>query len=125
MEVHAMIDVVQAPDGIVEVRAGGKLTRADYKDVLLPRRDALIAASGKLNVLFQMDETFTGWTLDAAWENTVLDFRHRGDFAKIAAVGARQWEDWCVKFAASLLMRGELRSFRREQLEQARAWLKA
>ncbi|MEJ2375245.1 MAG: STAS/SEC14 domain-containing protein [Pseudolabrys sp.] len=120
-----MIDVVQAPDGIVEVRAGGKLTRADYKDVLLPRRDALIAASGKLNVLFQMDETFTGWTLDAAWENTVLDFRHRGDFAKIAAVGARQWEDWCVKFAASLLMRGELRSFRREQLEQARAWLKA
>ncbi|MEJ2377302.1 MAG: STAS/SEC14 domain-containing protein [Pseudolabrys sp.] len=55
----------------------------------------------------------------------MLEFRHRGDFAKIAVVGAPQWEDWCVRFAASLLMRGELRSVRREQLEQARTWLKA
>jgi hypothetical protein len=119
-----MIKVMPELDGIVEIRAGGKLTRADYKDVLLPRLAALTLGGKKLRVLMLMDETFTGWDLDAAWDNTVMDFRHRKDFEKIAVVGAPRWEDWCVKLAG-LLMKGELRAFPREQLPQARGWLKA
>ena len=119
-----MIQVMPEHEGIVEVRAGGKLTHADYKNVLLPRLAALTLGDKKLRVLMLMDQTFTGWDLDAAWDNTVMDFRHRKDFEKIAVVGAPRWEDWCIKLAG-LLMKGELRAFPREQLAQAKAWLQA
>ena len=119
-----MLKVMPEVDGIVEVRAGGKLTHDDYKDVLLPRLAALDLGGKKLRVLMLMDETFASWNLDSTWDLTVMEFRHRKDFDKIAVVGAPRWEDWCVKLAG-LLMKGELRSFPREQLQQAKAWLKA
>ena len=119
-----MIKVMPETDGVVEVRAGGgKLTYADYKNVLLPRLAALELGDKKLRVLMLIDETFTGWDLNSAWDITVMDFSHRKNFDKIAVVGAPRWEDWCVKLAG-LLMKGELRAFPREQLPQARAWLK-
>lgn len=119
-----MIEVMPERDGIVEVRAGGgKLTYADYKDVLLPRL-AAIEPAGKLRVLLRADESFTGWELDSSWDLSVLQFPHRAIFDKIAVVGAPRWDDWCVKLAG-LLLKGELRAFPRENLAQARAWLKA
>jgi hypothetical protein len=51
--------------------------------------------------------------------------KHRRDFEKIAIVGAPKWEDRCIKTAAKWLMTGELRTFRRDQLTQAREWLHA
>jgi hypothetical protein len=118
-----MIKVMPEVDGVVEIHAGGKLTHADYKDVLIPRLEALTPGGRKLRVLMLMDQTFTGWDLDSAWDNSVMDFRHRKDFDKIAVVGAPRWEDWCIKLAG-LLMKGELRAFPREQLAQAKEWLK-
>jgi len=117
-----MIEVLPERDGVVEVRAGGKLTHADYQDVLLPRLEA-IAPTGKLRVLLLVDESFTGWELDSAWDLRVIEFRHRSNFDKIAVVGAPRWDDWCVKLAG-LMLKGELRAFPREQLPQAREWLK-
>jgi hypothetical protein len=72
-----------------------------------------------------MDETFEGWSLRAAWANTVFDVKHRRDFEKIAIVGAPKWEDWCIKTAAKWLMTGELRTFRLDELTQAWEWLRA
>lgn len=117
-----MIEVLPERDGVVEVRAGGKLTHADYKDVLLPQLEAIVP-TGKLRVLLLVDESFTGWELDSAWDLTVIKFRHRSNFGKIAVVGAPRWDDWCVKLAG-LMLKGELRAFPREQLPQAREWLR-
>lgn len=105
------------------VRASGKLSAADYRDVLAPRVEALIEQFTTLKVLFAMDETFDGWTLGAAWANTVFDIAHRRHFARIAMVGAPRWEEWCVTVPAAVLMSGELRTFRRDHLDQAWAWL--
>ena len=118
-----MIKVMPEVDGIVEIHAGGKLTHADYKDVLIPRLEAVTPGDRKLRVLMLMDDTFTGWDLVSAWDNTVKDFRRRKDFDKIAVVGAPRWEDWCVKLAG-LLMKGELRAFPGQQLAQAKEWVK-
>lgn len=114
----------ESTGNILGIRARGKLSRADYRDVLTPRIRALLKQFPTLAVLFVMDETFEGWTLKAAWANTVLDLTHRRDFHKIAMVGAPAWEQWCVKIPATLLMKGQLRTFRRDELRQAWAWLR-
>ncbi len=119
-----MIEFMQESRGnIVGVRASGKLTGVDYKRSLIPHLESLINQHRRLRVLFFMDEAFAGWDLEAAWNNTVLDFCHRSDFEKIAMVGAPAWEEWCVKLAG-FLMQGELRTFRREQLPEAWQWIR-
>jgi len=70
-----------------------------------------------------MDESCSGWDLSAAWANTILDFRHRSDFEKIAVVGAPRREEWCVKLAG-LAIKGEMRTFSRDRLPEAWRWLR-
>jgi hypothetical protein len=110
---------------ILGIRATGKLSQGDYRDVLAPRIRLLLKQFGTLRVLFLMDETFMGWSLGAAWANTILDLKHRRHFEKVAMVGAPKWEEWCVKTAATVLMDSELRTFRIDRLTYAWEWLRA
>ena len=112
-------------DNIVGIRFTGKLSRHSYRDVLAPRIDSLLERHATLRVLILIDESFEGWSLPAAWANTMFDLKHRRDFDKIAMVGAPKWEEWCVKTPATLLMRGQLQTFPRDQLELAWGWLRA
>ncbi|MGE2688236.1 STAS/SEC14 domain-containing protein [Mycolicibacterium pulveris] len=108
---------------VLIVHARGRLTRTDYRDVLAPRVRSMLEQTGTLRVMFLVDDTFRGWTLGAAWENTLLDLRHRRDFEKVAMVGAPKWEEWCVKLAAALLMKGQLKTFPLDERAQAWKWL--
>lgn len=119
--IHVM---AESTDNIIGFRTTGKLKAADYHDVLHPRIDKSLKQFPRVKALFFMDETFAGWSLSAAWENTVFDLKHRRDFGKIAIVGGPKWEGWCVKAAAAPLMGGEMRTFRRDDLTQAWQWLR-
>lgn len=120
-----MIEILpEGRDDILGVRFLRKLTASDYHDVLAPHVEALLARFATLKIVILIDETFAGWTLSAAWANTVFDLKHRRDFDKIAMVGAPRWEQWCVRKPAALLMRGELRTYRRDQVDDAWAWLR-
>ena len=119
-----MIEVMDESSGdILGVRATGKLSQADYQDVLTPRIELLLRQFRTVNVLFLMDEAFDCWSLGAAWANTVLVLKHRRDFEKVAMVGGPRWEEWCAKKAASPLMKCEMRTFRFDRLPEAWAWL--
>ncbi|OBF95181.1 hypothetical protein A5773_15215 [Mycobacterium sp. 852014-52450_SCH5900713] len=119
-----MIDVLRDSAGdVLGLRATNKLTTSDYRDVLDPAVQTLIDRFGKVKVLFLIDEPFDGWTLRAAWVNTLFDIKHRNDFARVAVVGAPRWEQWCVNVAAAFLMSGELRTFDRERLDAAWQWV--
>jgi hypothetical protein len=113
----------ESNENILGVRASGKLTDDDYKNVLVPKLESLLEHHSKLRVLFYMDENFRGWDLKSAWDNTTLDVKHRGDFEKIAMVGAPAWEEWCVKIAA-VLMKGRMRTFRSDELDRAWEWVR-
>ena len=119
-----MLEVMKESEGnTIGFRATGKLTRKDYDEVLAPRLAALAQQFGSVRALVYMDDGFKGWDLPAAWANTKLDMHHRGDLAKVAIVGAPVWEEWCVRMA-SLLMKGELRTFRSGELQAAWDWIK-
>jgi hypothetical protein len=119
-----MFQFLQGRNNVLEIRACGKLTSDDYRRALVPRLAAIHQRNGKVRVLFLMDETFEGWTLGAAWLNTSLDIRYRNAFEKLAIIGAPAWEEWCLKLVR-LLVAGEIRTFPREHLDVARAWLRA
>jgi hypothetical protein len=117
--------MAESGGNVLGVRATGKLSRADYRDSLMPRTQSLLDRFPRLRVLFLMDEAFQGWSLGAAWTNTTFDVKHRRDFEKVAMVGAPKWEERCVRTAATFLMNGELRTFRHDQLAEAWQWLRA
>ena len=120
-----MLEIMKESEGnIIGIQATGKLTTADYDQVLVPKLEKLSQRFDTLRALFYMDRDFKGWDLPAAWANTKLDFRFRGNFEKVAIVGAPAWEEWCVRMA-SLLMKGELRTFKGDQIEDAWTWVRS
>jgi stage II sporulation SpoAA-like protein len=109
-----MLEVMSESAGnVLGIRARGALTNDDYQRVLVPRLESMLKHTNTIRVLFCMDETFQGWSAKAAWANTCLDVRHRRHFEKIAIVGAKTWEEWCVKLATSVCARNSLHNCNR------------
>jgi hypothetical protein len=120
-----MIQIMPESSGnVLGVKASGKLTDTDYKQVLIPKLATLFEQHGKLNVLFYMDEAFEGWDLEAAWDDASYGLKHRADFGKLALVGGPSWVDWCIKLSG-FLMKGEIKIFPADQLDRAWAWIKS
>lgn len=119
-----MLTIMPESEGrTVGIRAGGKLTEADYK-AILPKLEELFRENGRLDVLFYADETFEGWDMEAAWQDASFGFAHMSDFRRLAVVGAPDWVVWCVKLSA-FLFKGEVRIFAADELETAWAWVRA
>lgn len=119
-----MIEFMEESSGpSIGIRASGTLTKTEYDTVLIPELERLFARYGHLNIVFFMDEGFKGWDLEASWEDASYGLRHRADFGKLAVVGGPDWVAWCIKLSG-FLMKGEIRIFGPEQLEQAWQWIK-
>lgn len=109
---------------IVVLEALGKLTDSDYREILIPRLEAIIREHGKARVLFNMGDNFHGWEPAAAWDDARFGLAHRNDFEKFAIVGGPKWVEWGMKLGA-LFMSGETRSFDSRHLHEGLAWIRA
>ncbi len=118
-----MLEVMPESTGrILWLRAAGKLTDRDYREVFVPRLEAVIREHGKARVLFHLDPDFQGWTPGAMWDDLKLGLKHRDDFEKMAMVGAPAWIDAVAKLFAHFVS-GEVRTFLREHLAEAWIWI--
>jgi hypothetical protein len=109
---------------IIGVRASGKLTDRDYREVLIPYLEPLIKQYGKVRFLCCIEEDFAGMEAGAMWDDAKFYFPHRNDFEKMALVGGPKWIELMMKLFAPL-MQGEVKIFAGDQLPQAWEWLKA
>ena len=120
-----MINVLPESKGnILVLRAVGKLTDQDYKDVLIPHLDAIIREHGKARLLLDMGDNFHGWEAAALWDDTRFGLTHRNDFRKMGVIGGPRWFEWGLKLAA-MVISGEIRSFSSDEREEALNWIKA
>ncbi|MGD0970317.1 MAG: STAS/SEC14 domain-containing protein [Desulfobaccales bacterium] len=118
-----MLEVMPESEGpLLWLRARERLTVQDYREVFVPRLRMVIREHGKVRLLFHLDPDFRGWTPGAWWEDVKLDLKHRGDFEKVALVGASFWADALLKLFARF-MTGEVRTFLREYLAEAWIWI--
>ncbi|GAB4348455.1 MAG: hypothetical protein Kow0026_02970 [Oricola sp.] len=106
----------------VGIRASGTLTDADYKTVLIPKLEALMAEHGKLDLLLYLDDDFEGWDAGAAWDDARFGMQHRADFEKLAVVGGPAWVRKGL-MAFAFLMKGQVRTYPSDELEKAWEWV--
>ncbi len=120
-----MIEVMPESQGkVVGVKFSGKITATEYEDAVIARLDTTIKEYGKARFMWYLDESFQGAEVGAMWDDTKFGFKHRHDFEKLALVGGPKWMEWLTKLAAQIFS-GEIRTFSREQLQEAWDWLKS
>ena len=120
-----MIEIMPESNGsALALKATGKLTDADYKEVLIPNIEEIIKQSGKAKVLLYLPEDFAGWEPHAAWDDARFGLQHRNDFEKLAVVGGAKWVEWATKIA-SYFMEGEVKTFPEAHLSEALDWVRA
>lgn len=119
-----MIEIVEQDGNIVCVQAKGKLTHADYQQVLIPRLEQVIKEHGKARILFAMGEEFHGWEPAAMWDDAKFGMQHRTHFEKCAVVGGPKWIEWATKIA-TVIVSCECKTFAVNQLTEAKTWIKA
>jgi hypothetical protein len=105
---------------MLELKASGKLTADDY-ETLEPGVEKLIESSGKIKILFIMDD-FHGWDLGAVWEDIKFATKHCRDIERIAMVGENAWEKWMATICKPFTM-SSIKYFDAGEDEAAREWL--
>lgn len=114
------------PEGVVGLRATGKLTRDDYREVFDPLLREAVEA-GDARMLFVLTE-FEGLEPGAWWEDMKLGFglevRHRSAWKRIAVITDEEWIRKAMHMF-SWLTPGELMIGEPDELEQAKEWVAA
>ncbi len=120
-----MINVLpESKTNILILRATGKLTDKDYKDVLIPRLESIINKYTKARLLLDMGDEFHGWEAAALWDDALFGITHRNDFEKMGVIGGPKWVEWGLRIAA-LAISGEIKSFSSNEREEALRWISA
>ena len=114
----------ELPDGVIGLRASGKLTKQDYESGLEP---ALKEAtdSGEARVLLVLPD-FDGLE-PGAWVEDVktglkVQTQNRSAWKKLAFVSGVDWVSKSMRLF-SWAMPGELRVFEMDELDEAKSWV--
>ena len=114
------------PSGVIGLRASGKLTRDDYRDVMEPALKEAID-SGEARVLFVLPD-FDGLE-PKAWIEDVktglgVELRNRSAWKRLAVVTGVGWVADAMRLFA-WAMPGELKVFEMNESDEARSWVGA
>lgn len=114
----------EVPDGVIGLRASGKLTKDDYVSVLEPALKEAIAG-GDARVLFVLPD-FDGLE-EGAWAEDVktgldAEFRNRSRWKRLALVTDVSWIAKSMRMFAWLAP-GEVKVFPMDKLDPARDWV--
>lgn len=119
-----MITIEHSRDtDMIVLRASGTLTTKDYDAAVPELEHALELAQAPLRVLIRLED-FQGWDIAALWRELVVDFRHRGDFGRVAVIGETDLEKWGTLLSAPFA-KSELKFFPVEREADALTWLDA
>lgn len=116
--------LADAPDGVLGLRSSGKLTRADYVDVLEPAlREAV--ESGGIRLLFVLED-FDGVEPGAWLEDMKTGLgawvKHHSAWQRMALVADVEWIVKATRMFAWMAP-GEVRTFGSAELEEATEWV--
>jgi hypothetical protein len=109
------------PPDVLAIEAIGKVTHEDYRDALIPRAEAMIA-KGPVKMLYIIGREFTGFELEALWDDGKFGFKHWHDFSHIAVVTDHGWPGAMVAMFKPFF-HGEVRSFGLSELSAATGWI--
>lgn len=112
----------EGADNVVGMRLSGKLTDADYKEIV-PQFEKAIEKWGKISVLWLMED-FHGWDAHAVWDDLKAWGQFHGKMERIAMVGENRWEKWMTKLTGAFHL-ADIKYFDHESQEAALEWLRS
>ena len=109
------------PQDVMAIEATGKVTHEDYHNTLIPKAEAMIA-KGPIRMLYVIGKEFTGFELEALWDDSVFGLKHWHDFSHIAVVTDHAWIRAMVSMFKPFF-HGEVLLFRLSELPGAKRWI--
>jgi hypothetical protein len=109
------------PPGTVGVRAVGKVSEEDYRQVLAPAlADAL--QRREVRLLYVIGKEFDSISPGGTSEATKLWVKHVKDWERVAVVSDADWLENTAG-VVSRLIPGEVKVFETDEIDEAKAWL--
>jgi len=109
------------PQDVLAIEATGKVTHEDYHSTLIPKAEAMMA-KGPIKLLYVIGKDFTGFELEALWDDSKFGLKHWHDFDRIAVVADQAWLRAAVSMFTPFFP-GEVRMFGLSELSAAKAWI--
>jgi len=109
------------PQNVLGIEASGKVTHEDYRKTLIPRAEAMIA-QGPIKMLYVIGKDFTGFGIEAMWDDGMFGIKHWHDFSHIAVVADQNWLRAAVVIFKPFFQ-GEVRLFKLSELAAAKDWI--
>ena len=118
-----MIELLpQSTDKCIGFKFSGKFVAEDY-DVMLPKLDEAIAASGKINLLIVMDDFKWRGGLEDAKADFKMGTQQYRQVEKAAFIGEKKWQEWMVNLLDPFTRRTDERFFSPDELDKAWQWV--
>ncbi|MCB0125379.1 MAG: STAS/SEC14 domain-containing protein [Caldilineaceae bacterium] len=112
----------QSKDDIIGFHVSGKLTDADYKDVLIPELEKAIAQWGKISAFVQLED-FQGFDAQALWDDFAVAAKYHNALVRLAVVGDRAWEERATNLLKHFT-RTEVKFFEPARAHRGWIWLR-
>jgi hypothetical protein len=110
------------PDDILGLEAVGEVTADDYRSVLVPALESMLAKQPKARLLYVLGPGFEGFSGGAAWQDARVGMKHFTAFDRVAVVTDTDWIRKMVE-AFGFAMPGEVETFETAELDRARSWI--
>lgn len=110
------------PEGTLAFRVSGRVTGADYDEVLTPALDEAMQAFDGIRIYMQVGPDFDGYSPEAAWDDTRLGLRHWRGFDRIVVVSDVAWVRSAIT-SMSFLMPCPVSVFELDRADDAKRWL--
>ena len=109
------------PPDVLAVEAVGKVTHEDYRTILIPKAEAMMA-TGPIKMIYVIGKEFSGYDLEALWDDGAFGIKHWREFKRIAVVADQAWLRAAVSMFAPFFP-AEVRLFNLSELSAAKDWI--
>jgi stage II sporulation SpoAA-like protein len=109
------------PPGVIGLRASGKVSAEDYKQVLAPTLESALAEGGKVRLVYELGPDYDGFETGGVWQDLRMGATHFNSFERVALVTDVDW----IRHAANtlgFLMPGDMKVYGLGERDAAVAW---
>jgi len=109
------------PPDVLAVEAVGKVTHEDYRIILIPKAEAMMA-KGPIKMVYVIGKEFTGYELEALWDDGAFGIKHWHEFKRIAVVADQAWLRATISMFTPFFP-AEVKLFALSELSEAKDWI--
>ena len=112
------------PPDVLAIEAVGKVTHEDYRGMLIPKAEAMMA-KGPIKMLYVVGKEFTGFELEALWDDGAFGIKHWRDFSASPMVADHGMAACLGQHVRAFAFRRKCSSFTLTELAAAKDWIMA